>query len=155
MSFDYWMIRSTKNNAILCEIKYGYWTKRKQGADLYWECQDRKSDIRYWPAVCERYIDTTTGVSMPILHSIYSASDVCLLGINKRFANSYRDGVKSFDIRRAFTKSEARNYEILLKQGARGTPDEDETISIEHYERSLSKAFTDWWKRITDRADAP
>ena len=162
MSFDYWMIRSSKNNTILCEVKYCYWGgyahERAQGSDLYWECQDKKSDLRFWPAVVERYINTTTGVSMPMMHSVYSASDVCLLGINKRFANSYSlsrypDRGKSFDIRRTFTQSEARNYEILLKQSARGTPDEDETISIEHYERTVWEAFMDWLKRITDRPD--
>jgi hypothetical protein len=146
MSFDYWIIRSTKNNAILCEVRHGNLYSRPERVDLYWEFQDRKSDVRFCPALFK------AGQYMP-----EGAMEVCALGMGKTFfSNSYlnRDfggREEKFYIRRRFGEFEARNHALLLKNFYRGTADEDETISTEHCERTIWKALMDGWERFIDR----
>jgi hypothetical protein len=141
-SFTHWEIKSTKRNAVLCEV-----TKISKELGLFWKFNSPNSEFAYLPAVFPR--DDKGQIKMS---GEWKDERSLLIDFGRRPQDprqdwAIHDGVictrgeveELYRFKFNFKEGEAKAYAELLKQADRGTEDYDDTIFVQKIEPPLTE----------------
>lgn len=143
--FSHWVVKSKKNNAVLCFVtKNNYAIGREpQQLGLFWEFQSPDSEFVYLPAVIPRNSEGKTVMNLDFRCDVGPV--VCYKRNMDRgqMLRLYRTECleDAYWIKYEFTVFEAKAHVDFLKQINRGTVDDDDSVYSERIVPSLEWGF--------------